>query len=207
MSEAIFSDVQICNLALDLLKEDRITSIETPITGIEILCARWYPTSRRAILRKHAWNFANKRAVLAASSITPLFGYSDAYPLPSDFLRLLGVGTYQDLKDYALEDDNILINNSATSLPIRYVADVTDVAKFDSLFIEMLAMEMAIKMAYAVQKSMTSVQDLREDYKELCRRAKAIDGQERPPKVINKSNYLDARYRYGAMKSPNKWNF
>ena len=68
-------DVDICNLALDFLKQNKtivedITS--TPTTEEEITCARWYHTTREALLRSHYWVFARgrKQALLHSKTIT-----------------------------------------------------------------------------------------------------------------------------------------
>ena len=69
------TDVDICNLALDLLKQNKtiVTDITTtPTTEEEITCARWYHTTREALLRSHYWVFARKRkqALLHSKTIT-----------------------------------------------------------------------------------------------------------------------------------------
>ncbi len=68
-------DIDICNLSLDLLKQNK-TVVEdittTPTTEEEITCARWYHTTREALLRSHYWVFARKRrqALLHSMTIT-----------------------------------------------------------------------------------------------------------------------------------------
>ncbi len=117
------SSVDICRLALDLLKQTAVVSnIVNPTTTEEKVCARWYDATRRALLRKHFWVFARSRAAISRDSETPPFGYADAYKLPNDFLRLhfIGDDTLNNyVKDYEIEGRQILLNYSnATSLNI-----------------------------------------------------------------------------------------
>ncbi len=69
------TDVNICNLALDLLKQNKtvVADITTsPTSEEEITCARWYHATREALLRSHYWVFARKRkqALLHSKTIT-----------------------------------------------------------------------------------------------------------------------------------------
>ncbi len=191
--------VEICNLALDLLKQDAITTIDSPTGGTDVICARWYDHVRRATLRKHPWNFASTRATLAPNAVAPAFGYSTAFDVPNDFIRLLTIGDdyIEDLKGkYQLEDNQILFSNAdADSLKIRYIYDFTSVAQMDPLFVDVLAAELALRIAYKVTGSDDSSERIKEHLKLIAPEAYAIDGQERPPTRIQRSKFLDARRR------------
>ncbi len=193
------SAVEICNLALDLLKEGPITDITTnPSTDTEVLCARWYDQTRRAVLRKHPWNFAITRSNLAANATAPVFGYANAYDLPSDFIRLVTIGDdyVEDLKQkYQLEDNQLLYggDTSTTALPVRYVYDHTAVSQFDSLFVDCLAFELAIKMSRKITGDGEAAKEIKELLKSISPEAYAIDGQERPPQRIQRSKWIARR--------------
>ena len=194
---AASAGVDICNLALDYLGTGPVASITTPATTLEVLCSRWYDDTRRELLRKHVWNFAKARISISRNPTAPSFGYSDSYSKPIDFLRLLfigddSVGYYT--KAYEIEGDQIILNNSgATSLNIGYIKDETAVGKFDSLFIITLALRLALNISFKLTLKNTVVSRVRELEQEASQKAMAIDGQERPPKVILRSKYLDAR--------------
>ena len=177
------SDVHICNLALDYLNQNPITSIDTPTTKAEETCARWYHTSRASTLRKHPWNFAIKRAEISEAVIDIPFGYSSAYALPSDFIRLLTIG------------DDVLgtITNEFDDLLIRYIFDITDVSKFDALFVEILALELSIKIGNKFTASEARVEELRDMLKKLAPQGYSVDGQERPPTRKQVSKWASAR--------------
>src|SRR5262245_52285113 len=83
------SVVNICNLALQKLGAGRIASLDENSREARS-CANNYETTRDAELRRHFWNFARKRARLAADVTAPEFGFDSQFPLPADFLRLIG---------------------------------------------------------------------------------------------------------------------
>lgn len=207
---SINSPVDICNLALDHLKEAPISDIENPITPTEVICARWYDQSRKALLRKHPWNFATKRAALPQLAQAPAFEYSKQFQLPSDFLRLVAIGEFGTQKRYQLEDGKILtddINSLFTdggALPIRYIYNFTTVTGMDPLFIDLLAIELAMSISFQITGSNTRGQALMGLMKEMAPQAYAIDGQERPPVRIERSKSIRARksHRTGSTALP-----
>lgn len=193
--------VAICNMALDLLKANPITNLDEPETFEETVCNRWYDTTRRAVLRAHPWNFAKSRATLSRDATDPAFEYADQYPLPNDFLRLRFIGeTNYGLVniDYQIEGGNLLINNGGDStLYIGYIKDETNVNKFDEIFKEYLAIKLALNMAYAFTGKKGVKEDLRKDLADVRIRAKAINGQDNPPKRITRSKVMGARRQFG----------
>lgn len=201
---SINSNTDICNLALDLLSAGTVQDIENPTSATEELLARWYGQSRRKVLREHPWNFAIKRQILSPSSTAPAFGYSKAFPVPSDFIRIVYVAT--DLvsdgdvvlspENYQVEGNNLLISNTfgdASQLKLVYVSDFKTVSQFDPMFIDLLAYEIAISIAYKVTESNTNIQRVTELHKQRAALAKAIDGQERPPVRVERSRSKHVR--------------
>lgn len=193
------SPVDICNLALDLLKEGPITDITTnPSTPTEVLCARWYDAVRRMTLRKHPWNFAITRIQLAANATAPVFGFANAYDLPSDFIRLISIGDdyLEDLRGkYQLEDNQLLYggDTSTDALDVRYVYDHTAISQWDTLFIDVLSHELAIRLSRKITGDGDAAKEIRESLKLVAPEAYAIDGQERPPQRIQRSKWIARR--------------
>ncbi len=195
------SEVAICNLALDYLKQKGIIELDPPGTQVEQLCARWYQQKRRATLRSHMWNFAMKRTtILPDSGATPLFGFTHAYNLPSDFIRYAGrfddIGNLSnpDPTDYEIENGQILFDGTDNAaINIRYVFDQNVIAKFDPLFIEIFALDLAIVMAPKFSGTEARVITLIKVRSEVMGEARAIDGQERPPRRRQRSNWIRRR--------------
>ncbi len=190
--------IDICRLALDLLKQNSIISnVTNPTTTDEKICARWYDATRRAVLRRHFWVFARTRKSISRDSTAPPFGYADAYNRPNGYLRLQFIGDDTEnayKRKYEINGGQLLLNNSgATSLDIGYIQDITNVAEFDTLFVLLLAAELAVNMAYAFTGKNTVIERLAAVLDNLRREAKAVNGQDRPPKRIQSSKFLNAR--------------
>jgi len=197
---AILSEVDLCNMALDLLKIPPITNIRDPKTQAESTCSRWYDTTRRQILRDHPWNFAKARAVLSRNATAPLFGYPDKYALPNNFIRLRFIGDDVDsllIYDYQIEEGFICIDNSGgDSLNIGYIKDQLNVNEYDELFKNYLAQLLAYNMAYAFSGKETLRQGVKKMLDETRMSARAINGQDNPPKRITRSKFMGARRTY-----------
>lgn len=201
------SKAAICNLALDYLlqtNEEAITNIDSPTTESEKVCARWYDATRRSVLRKHPWNFATKRVILTEDSTAPAFDFKLAYNVPVDFLRLLTINDQAsfdpDFKlDYQFENRQILTRGTTgATLNVRYIFDFVSVSAMDALFVDLLAAELALRMAYKFTSSNTNVQRLNEVAKDLRAQAGSIDGQERPPIRVERSRAFTARRLLGS---------
>ena len=206
---AIISSTEICKLSLDLLQGGSvsdITSATTSMTSIEEVCNRWYDHTRRKLLRQHPWNFAIKRAELAASDTAPLFGATAQFPVPADFLRLLRV----------VDEDNRIISSDAyffenRQLMLRwaeddvariiYITDEEDVTKFDDLFVDLLAVEIAMSIAYLVTQNNSNIERLASIRKTLISAAKSIAGQEQPPESRRASINRMARRSLGVFNT------
>lgn len=196
---SVTSSTDIGNLALDLLTAGTVQNIEAPTDATESLLNRWYDVTRRKLLREHPWNFASKRAILAASSDDPAFGYDAQFLLPTDFIRLntiVNADNYPISNEaYEIENGYILYNAESGQLRIKYVWDITDVSKFDPLFVDLLAIDLAMAIAFKVTSSNTDVGRLTELRKQRAAMSKAIDGQERPPSRRQVSRTRNARLR------------
>ena len=168
------SDVEICNRALQKLGSARITSLsdDSPEANAVNAC---FEILRDAEYRKHPWNFAIKRAQLAADTTDPLFGPAAQYPLPSDFIRLLPSND-SDL-DWRIENGAIVTDWGAP-LEIRYIYKVTDPNKMDILFRESLSTMIALELCEKLTQSNTKKEGLRVDYKQIISDAKKTNAIE-----------------------------
>ena len=199
------SDVAVCNLALDELKIDGVESLDQKDKAEAELCKRHYDLTRKSILRSHVWNFAKSEGVLNRSSVATSNSYADVYPLPAGFIRFISIGdvfVWDKDDDYDIRSISIdgtftrcvVINNgSNATLDIMYIRNVTNVAEFDPLFIEYFK----FKLAKAIAPGLTLKQSLKDGIKEgladAMLQARSIDGQERPPRRIQNSRFLNAR--------------
>jgi hypothetical protein len=174
------SVVEVCNRALQKLGASRITDL-TDNSKAARACATAYEPVRDAALRRHVWNFSVKRAQLAASTVAPMFGPANAYPLPADWLRLLPPKTEDGCvieTDWQIENGTVVTNDGAP-LNVRYVARVTDPNAFDVLFREALACYLAVEMCEELTQSGTKKQQLRDELRDLLAEAKRTNAIEK----------------------------
>lgn len=141
------SDVEICNLALARLGDARITSM-TDGSAQATYCSLLYSHTLEELQTDYAWAFCRKLAALS-STTAPAFGYSAAYTLPTDFLRLLRVNGIDKQENFGQWE--ILGTTLHTSLPAPiqadYLANVTTVTQFPALFVELFSLKLAANLA------------------------------------------------------------
>ena len=206
------SDVDICNLSLDHLKQSPISSITTPVTNTEYIFKRWYDIERQSALRSHPWKFATLRVCLTPDlTLPPPFGYQYAYKLPNDFIRKVSIGDdyLKDMRmDHVIENGYILAPSGSsaafptvegvdpadgTTLFLRYVYDCVTVAKMDPLFISFFALRLAIRLAPKFSISAAMGTELKNQYDEVNTEARSVNGQDAPIKRIQQSRTLTKR--------------
>jgi hypothetical protein len=160
------SVIDICNLALAHIGDRaNVTSIDPPEGSAQAEhCARFYPMARDVLLNMHPWSFATKRAVLAdiSATIVPPAKWQYSYTAPGDFMKILGVydpnAMYDENKaeyEFELSADSSgtrVIYANPEDAVVRYVAYVTDAARFPPIFTEGLAWLLASYLAGPVIK-------------------------------------------------------
>jgi len=191
---AATSEVQICSNALLLLGGAAISSFTEQGTG-PLLSSNLWPLVRDATLRSHPWNVAMKRVALAPDSNTPAFDWAYQFLLPGDCLRVWKVGRDGDVPEYRLESSdagNVIMMDEATCY-LRYVRQLTDVTKYDSLLTMALVAAMAANLAYPITKSQTQQDAMVKLYQFHLRQARTIDGTEDTPEEVGDTPLIAAR--------------
>lgn len=193
---AMATGVSICSNALLMLGAQTINDFADQANLDRAkLCSNLYPTVRDDMLRSHPWNCAIKRAVLSPDAAAPAFGYDHAFELPSDFLRVLEVGTADTQIDYLVEGRTIQANT--TVLELRYVFRNEVESTWDSSLVRLVTLAMAAVLAYPITQSSALQQSLEQKLELSLRRARAVDGQEDPPQTLGDERLLAARFGGG----------
>ena len=135
----------ICNMALNRIGAKRITDFDTDTSVEAVACQLHYEPTRDAILRGFEWNFASGRATLRKDTNTPDFGYDNQFVLPNDFLRIKSLNDSDTSPgDYVIEGSLLLTDDDEVEL--LYIKKITDTTKFEPLFVEVLVLELALKL-------------------------------------------------------------
>ena len=181
--------IDCCNSALQRVGATTILSLSDNSPEARA-CSVAYDSNRRDELRKHPWNFAIKRAVLAPDTTAPAFDYTYAFTLPTDCVRLLRPAT-PDL-DWQVEGGKILTNDSNT-LYLRYISDITDPTLWDPSFYNVVAGALAIDICERLTQSNTKKQLLIQQYAEDVRSARRMNAFESGPKDAADDDWWIAR--------------
>lgn len=183
------SIVEICNRALIIVGEERITDLPPgdKSKGAQ-LCAALFAQVRDEELRRHPWAFAKTRTVLGNTTITPSFGYRYSCRLPVDCLRLLRV---ENLYDYAVEGNCILSN--ADVAMIQYVRRVTDPNEYTSQFIGVLATKLALEMSYSLEGKSAMLDKLTKAYADALHDARFVSATEGAQVDVEADDWLETR--------------
>lgn len=202
------SDVDIANRALSMLGEARITSLSDNNKPARAMKAR-FTLLRDAELSAYPWRFAVKRVQLAASTDTPVWGYSKIYDRPVDDLRPIKVGgayvnansigvfyessgIHTDMNPYEIIEGRIHTNLLAP-LDYEYVAQITDTGAFDPLFVEALAARLAADAAEELTQSNSKKEAAFSIYKRTLAEARRVNSLYRPPRRKEAGRWMASR--------------
>lgn len=210
------ADVDIANSALALLGIPGIAAL-TDSAPKAIACNRKYPLSLAAELRAHRWSFAMTRVVLPQDATAPTFGFSYAFTLPADLVRVDYVGNHfaggsmTDYRtaseaDYQIEGRKILTgagsqsgslvqlsSTGSASLNLRYVRLTTDTGSFDPLFVEALACRLARDLVTLLTESNVKAQTLMAMYRERIDEAVRVNAIEKSPEPLPDDSWMLSR--------------
>jgi len=167
------STVDICNGALNQLGATTILSLTEDSKNAR-LCNSRYTQVRDGLFRTHPWNCLQKRIELAADTDAPAWGFTSAYTLPADCLRLLKILDYDS--NYKVEGRKILSN--ASSMKILYIGRITDPNEYDELLRETLSASLAADIAFAVTSNNTTATNMYNLFQDKLKDARFVDSTE-----------------------------
>ena len=191
------SVVDICNGALNQLGASTILSLTEDSKNARLCNAR-YTQVRDSLFRSHPWNCLQKRVQLAADTTAPAWGFTSAYTLPADCLRLLIILDYDS--NHKVEGRKILTNNS--SMKILYVARIEDPNEYDELLRETISAALAADIAYAVTSSNPVSLNMYNLYQTKLKDARFVDATEGQntsqedgmADVVDANDFLSSRF-------------
>ena len=177
------SVTKICNLSLSDIGSKRINNYETDDSQEAIMCRLHFEPTRDALLRSFYWPFAAARSTLAQDATDPDFEWDNQFILPNDFLYLRSV--FEDnnepgrnsRRSHAIEGERFLTNDSTAE--IRYTKRVMDVTEFDPLFVQVLVLQLDLKLITGLAKTDSDLKEsIKNDLKLLMPSVRVLSRQE-----------------------------
>ena len=189
------TETDICNLALDILKEAEISSINEA-RPIARWCKRNFEVERDAALAVAPWVFAIKRAALPQGT-APAFGWEYGYTLPADYIRSLGFNydggfNYPRLRHQI--EGGVLMTNQGGVANMRYIYRNVNYGAYPATFIRYLAARMASRAAHWITGKTSYVQiaaGMMEDARIEAWLANAIEGD---VETASDDDIINSRY-------------
>mgnify|MGYP000232899408 CR=1 FL=1 len=147
--------ITICNLALSLIGQEPITSIDDPQTNIEQICALQYPLMRDAVLSEAEWSFAVVRYHWTTPDpVPPVWGFSYRHLIPNEVLRVTYCSDNTSEQTYNVDfkwvvEGNYILSDS-NSIYVRGVSYVNTESDFSSLFVQALSARLAMELSVLI---------------------------------------------------------
>lgn len=183
------SMVSICNRALSKIG-DEITILSTDDASKPArYCKMLYPETRDMVLRSYPWRFALRRYQLAPSAVKPPFGFSSAFVLPVECLR---VWRSENDMPYQVEGNRVLAD--ADVFRFIGIARVEDTTLFDPMFVEALALKLAEELAVPLAASNTLKENLAKEYRDFVQAAKTASAMEGVQDTFVQKGWLESRW-------------
>ena len=191
------SIVDICNGALNQLGATTILSLTEDSKNAR-LCNSRYTQVRDALFRTHPWNCLQKRIALAVDTTAPKWGFSYAYTLPADCLRLLRILDYDS--NYKVEGRKVLSNTS--TMKILYISRVTDPNEYDELLRETISASLGADIAFGVTSNNQTAKNMYQLFQDKLKDARFVDSTEGQnvdqdlgmTDVIDAGTFINSRY-------------
>ena len=202
---AVATDVELCNLALGHLGEQRINSL-SDTDPVSRACERYYEPTLHDVLRAHDWNFAGKRVEIEKDGTDPEFGWGYRFALPADYeyLRTYNHTIHRGSAPHAIENGFLLGNEEPAQ--ITYTFYQNDPTAWDSNFVKAFGTLLAAQLTTVITGSRNRSELLTEYEAILKPLAQRRDGNEneKRPAYLNPASSGLFRARFSSRRTYSK---
>ncbi len=186
------SEVGIANAALRKLGQSPITDFSENSKAARIANER-FADVRDELLSRHPWNFAMRRVLLPVNATAPAWGFTNAFTLPADYIRVFEVNGEDENSGKWKVEDGAIVTDLDAPLEIRYVYRVVDANRMVSGFREALASVCAADWAEDITGDDSVVKAKAGKATIAVAQARSNDGQEGIPDQVEADEWLNAR--------------
>lgn len=193
------SNVDICNIALNILGQNPIAALTESSTNAR-KCNAVYESLRDEVLSSHPWKFATKYATLAELSDETVPDWDYLYTAPSLILlpfRVFNESTKQDDSEpfelIRASTGQNCIATDCQDAQLKYVASIVDSTKFSIQFVKSLSTRLAAELSPGLTGDKDMRKSLMQEYFGYVDEAKRIDRLSKKPRNNPTSTYVDSR--------------
>lgn len=156
-----------------------------------------FESASHECLRSFAWNFATDFQALKQQG-QPSFGFTKAYALPEDCVRVIDVHCAHDLRSpkarYAIRGRSLYAQ--ITPCYLRYITNSIPCEDWPPDFVDVVAARIATEIAPLSAQTMSMTPMLVNLYEVRMKEAQAVDAREGAERVPLDQNILLARAGY-----------
>ncbi len=185
-----WSVTDICNAALGLVGAADLANYEDAADrSTEALkCRRYYPLIREVVFEAHPWKCISRRVSLTATTTAPAWGYSYAYPLPADYVRMVGMDDPR--RKYKVQGRILQTDESPADL--EYVWLDADTTHYSGMLIRCLVLNLAYELALALTRDPAVADQVKMDLEKFFLPiARMVDSVEQGEVTIQSSTLTD----------------
>lgn len=168
------TSLDVCNDALLLLGHAALTAAELTANTVAAAkyCNQFLPRVRQGLFERHPWGFATVEEELTVDATAEDYTWDYGYTLPTGFCRAVAING-DDAIEYDIRGGLLWCNEEEVTL--RYVADEDDPALWPAQFVELVAAELAARLAMPITGNERIAQGMAQAAAEAFRRATRSD--------------------------------
>ena len=186
------SKVEIMNVALLQLGDEIIMSEDEDTKAARVMRIFW-DQAVLEVLSDHTWGFARRRATLATLSTPPVFQWTYAFQLPSDYVRMVCMGEPEDELLWEIEGNTLLTNE--TIAQILYITKDVTVGQFPPKFCTSLSLLLSWYAADTLAGLDTAKKDkVLAAYKTSVTDGETVDSQNQPHNIGVAQSWVNSRF-------------
>lgn len=181
----------LCSRALLRLGAQPIASLTEGSAEAEV-AANLYPGLRDAVLSAHPWSFATGQAALARLAAAPVADFTQAFQLPTGFLRALSAGGEGRGRGIAYRIHEGRLHADAPQVTLTYIFRAEESA-FPPFFAAALVARLAAEFCLPLTESTSRAEVLFRLAEQELRAARKVDSQQDTPPALEGFPLVDVR--------------
>jgi hypothetical protein len=186
------SQIELCSRALVKLGASSISSFDDGTLEAEV-AASLYSIVRDYLLTTHPWNFATMYASPPRLASAPIPGFSSAFLLPTDCLRVISAGYGLRARGLTYKIVGRQLHANSDAVVICYIGRPPETG-FPPFFEAALITHLAAEFCIPLTESTSRWESLRRAASLELQQARLIDAQEDTPAAIEDFSLIESRF-------------